>query len=125
MLSKNLQDNQDVVNPMWSFSTPDFTRLQELIEESNTSKMETLLTLLQLFLPGFSTIYYGQEIALQSLRTNRTRYPLMRWDSSINHGFSSISGPFFFAETIGDADSDFLVFLQFFYILILTYFRVN
>lgn len=61
--------------------------------------------MVQLFLPGPVSIFYGEELALPSNTdgTHRQR-GLMRWsfdNATRNFGFSSIDGPHFF-KTVDD-----------------------
>jgi len=66
----------------------------------NASEIQTLLTMIQMTLPGPVQSYYGEELALGSNVKNVSQSRgVMQWDDHDNAGFSSIKDPLYFETT--------------------------
>ncbi|KAI1715583.1 alpha amylase, catalytic domain-containing protein [Ditylenchus destructor] len=98
-------DNSSVP-PIWQLSDIGSPRIDQLLANEpglreHSTEVSTLLSLIQLFLPGPVNVYYGQEIGLPSNAPAGTLPPqlgTMRWESAgPNVGFSSFTGQNFFS----------------------------
>jgi glycosidase len=92
------------VPPVWTVADLNAPRVDlQFPRADHQEEVASLVTMLQLFLPGPVNIFYGEELALPSNAdgTNQQR-GLMRWSwDNTTFGFSNSNGPFFF-KTVND-----------------------
>lgn len=105
---KLIKDNSSVL-PIWKFSDIDSPRIDQQLDanqKDHKTEIASLLTLLQLFLPGPVNVYYGQEIAMPSNSPSQIapQQGTMRWEQSAkNVGFTSYEGNKNFFTTVENA----------------------
>ncbi|PIO58694.1 hypothetical protein TELCIR_19866, partial [Teladorsagia circumcincta] len=98
----------DSFSPYWQFSNADSSRLASRFD----AETATLLTFMQLTLPGALSLYYGQELGLTNVGNPPSPRGIMQWAPSGNdhHGFLSSSeaniGKLFFAESDNTDEQD-------------------
>ncbi|PIO67913.1 alpha amylase, catalytic domain protein [Teladorsagia circumcincta] len=98
----------DSFSPYWQFSNADSSRLASRFD----AETATLLTFMQLTLPGAMSLYYGQELGLTNVGNPPSPRGIMQWAPSGNdhHGFLSSSeaniGKLFFAESDNTDEQD-------------------
>ncbi|VDM08944.1 unnamed protein product [Wuchereria bancrofti] len=76
------------ISAMWEFGSPQLSRIASRVKSQQQAE---LLTMLQLLLPGTSSIYYGDEIGMIDLPSEKlvpVQRGAMQWDDSANAGFS-------------------------------------
>ncbi|VDO37522.1 unnamed protein product, partial [Onchocerca flexuosa] len=77
------------ISAFWEFGNPQLSRIASRVKSQQQAE---LLTMLQLFLPGTNSIYYGDEIGMVDLPIKKlvpVQRGAMQWDDSVNAGFSS------------------------------------
>ncbi|EJD76479.1 CBR-ATG-2 protein [Loa loa] len=77
------------ISAVWEFGNPHLSRIASRVKSQQQAE---LLTMLQLLLPGTSSIYYGDEIGMMDLPTEKlvpVQRGAMQWDDSANAGFSN------------------------------------
>uniref|UniRef100_A0A0R3RS05 Aamy domain-containing protein n=1 Tax=Elaeophora elaphi TaxID=1147741 RepID=A0A0R3RS05_9BILA len=77
------------ISAMWELGNPQLSRIASRVKSQQQAEM---LTMLQLLLPGTISIYYGDEIGMVDLPTEKlvpVQRGAMQWDDSANAGFSS------------------------------------
>uniref|UniRef100_A0A915PNX5 alpha-glucosidase n=1 Tax=Setaria digitata TaxID=48799 RepID=A0A915PNX5_9BILA len=80
----------------WQFMDYHVSRLTTRFDKATA----TLLTFVQLSLPGIIELYYGQELSLEDSTDPANRFTgLMQWDSSEYSGFTAGSQKPFFSTT--------------------------
>lgn len=98
----------DSFTPYWQFSNSDSSRLASRFD----ADAATMLTFMQLTLPGALSLYYGQELGLTDVGDPPTSRGIMQWSPSGNdhHGFLSMEnsniGKLFFAESKDARETD-------------------
>ncbi|VDN02541.1 unnamed protein product [Thelazia callipaeda] len=89
----------------WQFTDYHNSRLSTRFNKATS----TLLTFLQLSLPGIAHLYYGQELALEDADSAANKFTgLMQWDSSEYGGFTSAREKPFFSTTTNYKDDNFM-----------------
>ncbi|VDP10286.1 unnamed protein product [Heligmosomoides polygyrus] len=98
----------DSFTPYWQFSNADSSRLASRFDADTA----TLLTFMQLTLPGALSLYYGQELGLTNVGNPPSPRGVMQWtpSGSDHHGFLSSSeaniGKLFFDESSNADEQD-------------------
>lgn len=90
----------------WQFTNYHVSRLSTRFDKATA----TLLSFVQLSLPGIVQLYYGQELSLEDSIGSINKFTgLMQWNSSEYGGFTSGNQKPFFSTTLNYKEDNFEV----------------
>uniref|UniRef100_A0A0R3S5L9 alpha-glucosidase n=1 Tax=Elaeophora elaphi TaxID=1147741 RepID=A0A0R3S5L9_9BILA len=96
--------NTTQLPPAWQFMNYHVSRLSSRFDKA----IATLLTFLQLSLPGIVALYYGQELSIEDSTGSTNKFTgLMQWNSSEYAGFTAGDQKPFFSTTLNYKENNF------------------